>query len=176
MSRISKKTIIVASVSFGILLLAMGVFFGVWWWVNHLEQGLHDKKVAAKRAEDERRQYASLEALGKDTAEDRARLETYIIAESGVIGFLAELEQIARANATEPMTKTISTVPVASDANFEELAVAIALTGGQDGIKETIRAYERMPYQVRIESAAMRGTAGEASADVVVRVTKFKSQ
>jgi hypothetical protein len=174
MKRISKKTLVVALVSFGVCVVSTGAFFGVWWWVNHLEQRLHDTKVSAKRAEDERRQYASLAALAGDTAEDRARLETYIVSDSGVIGFLAELEQIAGANAIVPTTRTISTVPLAGDALFEELVVAISLVGSQEGIKEVLRSYERMPYQVRIESAVMRGTPEEMSAEVTVRVTKFK--
>lgn len=173
MRNIPKRKLAIAFASFGVLALSMSAFFGGWWWMNQLEKQLHDTKVVAKRGEDERRQFASLESLASDTAIDRARLETYIVADQGVIQFLSELEQIALANNVVPETRTISTAPLEGETIFEKLVVSIGLTGSPASIKEVLRDYERMPYQVRVESFGLHGASGGAGADVVISATKF---
>lgn len=174
MRNIPTRTLLTALASFGVLVLSASAFFGGWWWMNHLERQLHDTKVAAKRGEDERRQFSSLESLAADTAEDRARLETYIVADQAVIQFLSELEQIARANNVRPETKEISTAPIDGETTLERLVVSISLVGASASIKEVVREYERMPYQVRVESFGMHGASGGAGADVVIGATKFR--
>jgi hypothetical protein len=173
MRHISKKTLFTALIAFGVFACATGTFFGGWWWINHLEQQLYDTKVAAKRADDERKQFASLEALALDTAADRARLETYIVADQGVISFLAELEQIARAEGVSPETRAISTEPISGETLFEDLVVTIGLRGEAEAVKEVVRRYERMPYQLTIQGFSMHGASSGTSADLTIRVTKF---
>lgn len=173
MRNIPKRTLAVAFASFGVLVLSASTFFGGWWWMNHLEQQLYDTKVAAKRGEDERRQFASLGSLASDTTQDRARLETYIVADQEVIQFLSELEQIALANNVRPETREISTQPIDGETIFEKLIVSIGLSGTPASIKEVLRDYERMPYQVRVESFGIHGASGGTGADVVISATKF---
>lgn len=170
--RLSHNVIVLASISLSALLLSCGAFLGTWWWINTMEQKLLDTRVSAKQTEEEQKQFASLEKLALDTAEDRARLESYIVPEQNVIEFLSTLEGVVRARGATPEVRSINTQPHTNQNIVEELVVTMGISGSSEKLTQALRAIERMPYQIRIENLSMRGSREAMRADAVVIVTK----
>ncbi len=175
LTNLPRHVVLIALVSCATLMLSGAAFAGAWWWVNTMEQTLYETKASAKRAEEERKQFSSLEKLAAETAADRERLEGYVVTEQGVIGFLSELEGVVRASGASPETHSIGTAPLANDQYFEELTVTMGVSGEARAVSEALRAIERMPYQLRIENASMRGALSTTRADVVIIATKMKA-
>lgn len=176
MRALSKKTNITVFLAGMALTLSLLTLVGGWYWIDHMQTKLYETRQNTKRSEDERTQLAGLEKLSLETKEERARLASYIVAnQEGVITFLTELETIAKQRGVIPTTNTIGTQPLSSGKDFEELVVTLGLAGPLVEVKEVIRRFERMPYQIRIENVSLRvGGKEGASATLIVVVTKMK--
>ena len=170
---ISRNTLIAASLSLAMLTGACAVFVGAWYSVERMESALYAARVASKQAEDERMQLAALEKLRNDTADERARLATYVVGDDQVIGYLAEVEGLAKRMGVTPTTREIATRPIEGDAQFEELVVTEFLEGSSAALRDTIKRLETMPYQTRIDSMTLaEPVGGVASAELRLIVTK----
>lgn len=177
MKNLSRKTKIVLVFAGLSLALSLMVLAGSWYWIDHMQTKLHETKVNTKRVQDEQQQLAALEKLALETKEERARLASYILTneDEGAIAFLSELERIARQRGVTPMTNAIATQAISNVNGFDELVVNLGLSGTLVEVKEVIKRYEHMPYQVRIERLALRaGGKDGATAELAIAVTKMK--
>lgn len=177
MKNLSRKTKIVVVFAGFSLILSLAALLGSWYWIDLMQIKLHETKLNTKRIADEQQQLVALENLALETKDERARLASYILTneDEAAIAFLSELERIADQRGVAAMTNTIATEAIPDVNVFDELVVNLALVGTLSEVKEVIRRYENMPYQIRIERLSLHSDEeDEAVADLAIVVTKIK--
>ena len=136
-----------------------------------LDASLHEQAMHTA----ERTQMVSFTKIFEATATDRAALKTFVLDDSGIIGFLSRLEHTAEVRGLLITTESVTTEPITDSLHFETLSLRIRLTGSKDAIMQYIAYLERLPYQVQIPSVTMERGVGVDSgwtASLQVRITK----
>jgi hypothetical protein len=174
MRHLPKKETSIAAIACLVLLCSLGVFVFMGKYIEHKQAELYAVRVETEKAREGKLQLDSLKRIVIDTRATRDTLKNFIVADQGVVAFLAELEKVAEGNGVKPETRSIATTPIAKQKRFEELRITFGLAGSLVDVQNTIKTLEYMPYQMHIERATVRSGVGkdDAVADLVLVVTK----
>lgn len=105
----------------------------------------------------------------RDTSEDRARLDTYFMNEKTVAAFLGQVEALGAELGLEVRTVSLG-------AGEAALRVAIHAEGRFSSFARFVAAFEKMPFKLRIDHAALNThAAGEWTGDFDASVESFSS-
>lgn len=116
----------------------------------------------------------ALTHIYENTKEAREIIASQILPDEKVIPFLGEIETIAREQSVSLVTQSLAEEP--GTAPFELLVVTVRLTGSYASVMQTLRIFEYMPYQIRMDAFDIRRSSGSLwEASLTLRVTKYKA-
>ena len=173
---IHKRTKIIALVSLGLCLCAGLMYAGFFWIVKGHKESLYAERERAAEAAVQARALSALQETVSTSAEDRAKLQGYILADESIIDLLSLIEQTAVEQGVTLKTNNLTVAPI--DDVFEELQVTVHIKGSFNGIMRMLRIIENIPEQSAIPQVTLTKEQGEDTeqwqAQVDIRVTKFK--
>lgn len=173
---IHTRTKIIAFISVGLCLGALGVYGALSWIVNSHKAQLHEERLRAAEAEVQARALTALQETVKNSAEDRAKLQGYILSDEAIVDFLSLIERTAKEQGVQLTTNNLTAVPI--DDVFEELQVTVSIEGSFDGVMRMLRILENIPEQSSLPRVVLTQTEGVGSsvweASVDIHVTKYK--
>ena len=173
---IHTRTKIIALVSLGLCLCAGLMYAGFFWIVKGHKESLYIERVRAAEAEVQARALSALQETVTSSAEDRAKLQGYILADESIIDLLSLIERTAVEQGVTLKTNSLTVAPI--DDVFEELYVTVHIQGSFDGTMRMLRIIESIPEQSTVPRVMLTKEEGEHieqwQAQVDIRVTKFK--
>lgn len=173
---IHARTKIIAIISFSLFIVAL-LGYGTFFWVveGHKEK-LAEERLRVAEADAKRGALSTLEATVLASAEDRAKLNEFILKDEEIIELLSLIERTAKEQGTVVTTDSLTVSPI--DDTFERLQVNLNVDGSFDGVMRMLRIIEALPQQSDIPRVGFtkydeEGVVGwQASIDL--QVTKFK--
>ncbi len=172
---IHTRTKIIALISFGFLFFALAMYLGFFWMVNSHKGQLQEERIRAAEAEVQARALKTLEETVALSADERAKLKTYILADEAIIDTLSLIEKTALEQGVTLTTKNLVAVPI--DDVFEDLQVTVNIEGSFDGVLRMLRILEQIPEQSFIPNMSLTKTEDLRAlwqAQVDIHITKFK--
>lgn len=138
----------------------------------------YEQEIASK--EGETTSFARLATLVDETKEDRDRVSTYIVSTDGVVALLKEIESLATTSRASIKIASVAEMPIPGDDKevFEEVVIAMSLTGSYSEVRHAVALLEVLPYptkisQIRFESRA-EGKVTTWTVPLVLSVLKDK--
>ncbi len=173
---IHTRTKIIALIALGLSFGSLALLGAIFFVVNGQKQNLYDARLKAAEAKMQAEALSALEETVARSAEDRAKLQGYILAEESIIDFLSLIEVTAREQGVKLDTQ-LDTAPI--DDVFEELRFSMSIDGTFDGVMRMLRIIETLPGQGSVPQVAITRERGEGesnvwNATVTLVVTKYK--
>jgi voltage-gated potassium channel Kch len=132
---------------------------------------LAEQSAALALREAEEKERLDTVRLLDDTFEERTELKKHVLTESGIITFITDLETIAKQQALEFTTQTITPI-VTPDPLFDQLAIEFIFTGRPEQVTFLLELLETLPYHSTIQTVSVRQASPErSSANVSLVVT-----
>lgn len=174
---LNTKTKTVATIALLTLLLSGGIFGALLYQVHEKKLMFHSGLRERAESLATNRQLDALVGLVDETAEERARLSAYVLAEDSVINFLTLIEDLAAEHGVDIETRSLSVDPIGGDDLFEQLTLTIEVRGTYTQVSHMLRIFEALPYQADIHRVTLGriGNGNEWTGTFSVRVTKFKA-
>ncbi len=170
-----RNTKIITSISIGLFL--MSIIVGGFFLSLLSKQKVYFENLIDKQKEEQEHRRSLLvlsESIAKN-AEDRMSLQSRVIPEEGVIGFLSFIESLGKEQSVVLTTQSISVEPIS--AMFESLVIHISLQGPYESIIRTVKLLERIPYQATIYNLQIHkeSKGGDTlwGGSLELKVTKF---
>lgn len=171
------NTKIIAGMSGILLLAALSAFAGFTYIVSKKKGELEVQLQAAAAAKAHERELSSLVRVVKETQDEREELNTYMLTEGEIIGFLSLIETVAKEQGVE--LKTSQLTEQEASVTFERLNIRTLVSGPYAAVARTLAIFEELPYQSSLPNVALTKRDDEQGGDswsgeVEIVVTKFK--
>lgn len=172
---IHARTKIVALIAFALFTAACIAYGAFFWVVSGHKERLGEERLRAAEAEAKKQSLSTLEATVLASAEERARIQEFVLADEDIIELLSLIERTGREQNVTVTTDSLIVNP--RDEMFEELNMSLTLTGSFDSVMRMLRILEALPQQSRIPSLTLTKIVEEGQTEwegrIELRVTKF---
>lgn len=155
---IHTRTKVIALISLGFCLGSLSLLGAILFVVNGQKKNLYDARLKAAEAEMQADALSALQETVARSAEDRKKLQGYILAEESIIDFLSLIETTAREQGVKLDTK-LDNAPI--DDVFEELRFDMSIEGSFDGVMRMLRIIETLPGQESVPQVSITRGGGE---------------
>ena len=176
MRALTHRTRIIAAIAFTVLAVSTAVVTLSYIVVNKAIVTLMEEKQTTALAEQHMRDLSELKRLYDETKEDRENLHTYVLEGDDVIDFLGLVEALGKEQKVELKTETIR--DISNDGKFDDLEIAISVSGSYESIEQILLLFETLPYQsqvTRLDMARDGDVGAKWSGKFTLKVTRTKS-
>lgn len=162
---------------FALIFLLGSIAAFVWVWMSTEQSGelLAERVQAIENEQVFEGQYIQLTEVVEESADERARLQTFILQdESDTIDLLSQFDEVARA---QGITLTTEKLDVAEGpGTYNSLAIEMTLEGTEARVLEMIELLETVPYHGHMPSLTLERTTTDSgvrmlTAHVIVQLT-----
>ena len=140
-----------------LLALAIAVAYGVLWFAFIKERARISGTLASlSDAERESASYRSIAQLLSETAEKRARIDSFFVNKDGAVSFIKEIEQVGASAGIKTDVIKIAVERSAEEdadsakAGIEKFAAAIEASGSFEGVYRFLALLEKIPRPLLI--------------------------
>lgn len=147
---LTKKTKIIASISFSSLLLTGFAVFMLLFLIKQQGATLEKQLVATATVTAQEQLHRDLARVAEMSEADRAALQTYFLSESETIDFLALVEDVAKKQNTAITTDALQVVEPENQPRA--LEITLSLEGTKRNLLETIQIIETLPYASYVQN------------------------
>lgn len=134
-----------------------------------VELRVHEQERANTEAH--REEYAALEELLAESADDRMYLQALILADQDdAVPFLSAVDRLADGLALELRAEKLE-VREMKDEPFNVFAITFLLKGGEPAVIRMLTLLETLPYHSRIESAEFKRSRDELTGRIDAQST-----
>lgn len=174
------KTLFIAAVLLNVVAAAAYSF--LWFGIKAANERFSRLGEEIELADKQKKELVLVRALVSDTAQLRAKLDSYFISNDGAVSFFESLEAQGNATGASVSIESISVLPVSDSSPFESIRIVARAEGSFAAVLRSLALFEMTPRAAWIEQVSfgvrdleMKTRASLWRADVTIRVLKLKA-